>query len=562
MPEQFQNRWKLLDTVSITDPATKLFAHRLNCLGSLYYFIKVGLRRHRLQDTLHKLMADSVEKEHLKEVHEWPRDHFKTTIYSEGAPMWWALPFTSKDEAYMRALGYDDEWIRWMRSVHDQDTRTLIVSSNIDNAIKIGRRVGHHYENNDFFRELFPEIIPDSSCVWSDKCRTQKRTKASPDGEGTFDFLGVGAALQSRHYKRVIQDDLVGRDAIDSPVVMADIISYHQLLVGAWDSDPTLVNSENDEIVVGNRWSMKDLNAWIVENETWFHTATHSALGGCCALHPAGVPLFSAEYTKEKLEKIAVRLGLYYFSCQYLNNPIAPGSSTFDASWLSYYAARTVSLTDRRMILEHEVVEGVTIKDVMPANLRIIMIVDPNHAENKGRCRHAVSVLGYYKQKLDGKTDERMYLLDSWAESCTYEKLVAKIYELAAYWRLTEFWLETVAAQKILKFYLEYRNRIEGHVLKVNELKIDYSPNAKVRRIEGLNPWFAEHRFFTQRRFKDFAMEYKSFPYGKTLDILDTVAYAPQVFDSVGVTPKQEIKVWLEQNKQNNPILNVGVAGY
>jgi len=38
-----------------------------------------------------------------------------------------------------------------------------------------------------------------------------------PHGEGTYDFLGVGGALQSRHYNGIlIQDDLIGRKAIES----------------------------------------------------------------------------------------------------------------------------------------------------------------------------------------------------------------------------------------------------------------------------------------------------------------------------------------------------------
>jgi hypothetical protein len=198
----------------------------------------------------------------------------------------------------------------------------------------------------------------------------------------------------------------------------------------------------------------------------------------------------------------------------------------------------------------------------MPANLRIVMICDPNHAQNKGRCRHAISVVGYLKEKTDGKIDERMYLLDSWAESCNYEKLVAKIYEMADYWKLNEFWLETIAAQQYLKFYLDYRNRIESRKLTVRELKIDYSPNAKHRRIEALNPWFAENRFFTQRKFTDFALEYKGFPNGKTIDILDTLAYAPQVFDCVGVTPKAEIKAWVQRQQTTNPMSDLSIAGY
>lgn len=128
MAQLEKTRWELLDVSLLNSPKEKKLAHRLNSLGSFYYFVKFTLRRHRLYDPLHEYMASYIEKEHLKEVIEIPRDHFKSTIYSEGAPMWWALPFSDQDEGYMRKLGYGNEFIRWMNIAHDRDTRTLIVS--------------------------------------------------------------------------------------------------------------------------------------------------------------------------------------------------------------------------------------------------------------------------------------------------------------------------------------------------------------------------------------------------------------------------------------------------
>jgi len=126
-----------------------------------------------------------------------PRDYFKSTICTEGLPMWKALPFGDSDEASFRSLGYGDEFIRWMRKAHNPDTRLLLVSENITNAAKLGQRIRWHYESNALYRALFPETLPDSSCVWTNFSLSIKRPNlmTGGHGEGTFDFLGVGGAF-------------------------------------------------------------------------------------------------------------------------------------------------------------------------------------------------------------------------------------------------------------------------------------------------------------------------------------------------------------------------------
>src|SRR5260221_13195879 len=97
----FANQWRMIPLAGLTSKALDS-AHRLNSLGSSYYFGKIVLRKHRLVEHLHKMMLDTIEQDYLKEVIEWPRGHFKTTCYSEIAPIWWALPFTDEDESLMR----------------------------------------------------------------------------------------------------------------------------------------------------------------------------------------------------------------------------------------------------------------------------------------------------------------------------------------------------------------------------------------------------------------------------------------------------------------------------
>lgn len=528
-PFEFDSTFKPLPIIGLTGEAWRR-AMRLNSLGSLYFFIKITLKRRRLSENLHKPFCQSLEREHIKDVYEVPRDHFKSTICGEGLPMWRTLFASDEDLNEFRKLGYPTEFINWINRIHRPEARNLLVSENITNAGKLGRKIDFHYESNPIFRHLFPELIPTSSEVWSNisKCHRlpTSRKALGGHGEGTFDFLGVGGALQSRHYDGiVVQDDLVGRKAIESPSIMDKAIECHQLMVGAFENEDAL--ADNDELVVGNRWGYYDLNSWIKENEPWFQFQTHSALGGCCSLHPMDLPIFPEEFSHEKLERWRTRLGAYQFSCQFLNNPASPENAAFAEKDLRYYSI--IKGENDEKIIRHEVVDGIIIKDIKVSHLSVCMVTDPNHSGSEGRCRHAINVVGL-------SSDGRYYLLDCWAEACEADKYIAKLYEVAENWNMHKLGIETVAAQKYLAYHINYRNRLENRNLRLVELKgeVDAPDGTITRKKEWrirnvLSPIFESNKFFTQRRFQDFKGEYTSFPRGRFVDLLDALAYVPQM---------------------------------
>lgn len=568
--EQPHGIWNVIPVTALKTSTERKVAHRLNALGSLFYHSKVVLRNTRLSENFHYDICQSIEREHLKEVLEVPRDHFKSTICSESAPIWWALPFSDQDEMFMRALGYGDAWCRWMKRAHNQDTRTLLVSENITNARKLGVRIDGHYTDNKFFRTLFPEIIPGSTSSWTQDSKTHKRSSSSkPHGEGTFDYLGVGAALQSRHYDRVIQDDLVGKAAAESDVVMQKTIEYHKLLVGAFDSVPGQ-ELDNDEIVVGNRWSWRDLNSYIRENETYFRITNHSALGGCCDKHPEGLPIFPEEFTVQKLERFSRRLGTYLFSCQFLNNPTTPEALEFDQKNLRFYNWRKEYDGDGRgqVYIQHEVADQEVLEDIPVNKLQIVMVADPNHSGADGRCNHAITVVGIrknvtrtYINKEDGTVKtallDNIYLLDCWADHTSYDKFIHQIYALAEKWKLRGFYLETIAAQGYLKYHLEFRNRVESRKLKIWELNTPKTKNAKEVRIEALGPYLENKQIFCRRSQAGFIRELSLYPNGNTRDILDTLGYAAQIWGK-GMSPAE----YNEFYSNNQPAVGAGPCGY
>lgn len=538
------NSYKVIPVPKDIPKETQRAIHRMNCLGSLYYFATVVLNKNKFQKNpdparnLHLLMCKTVEKDGLQEVIEIPRDHFKSSVYSECNPMWRVLPFTEADEILFRKIGYSDEFILWMKRAHRQNYRWLLVSEVTLNAQKLGTKIAFHYESNEVFKHFFPEIIPDKSCTWNADSLHHKRTAGATDGgEGTFDFIGVGGALQSRHYDGMVQDDLIGRAAFESPSILEATIEYHQLLVGAMDAEVDGSGRENDEIIVGNRWAYNDLNSYIRTNENYFNFTTHSALGGCCKLHPYGTPIFPEAFTLEKLDRFKRRLGNYLFSCQFLNTPINPAEVKFKVSDLRYYEfvkdeeGSVTTDKKRRVKIRHHVHEGDVIADVYPRNLKRYMIVDPNHSGNEGRCRHAITVTGVHENP------RREYLLDVWAKACGIDEFISVMLHLAVdVWKLDEIYLETIAAQKYLKYHLDTKIASSTDPklknLKIKELKTPKTKNAKKMRIDGLGPIFERHEFWVntygQNEFLD---EIKEYPNGQLRDVLDTLGYGPQVWE-------------------------------
>jgi len=128
-------------------------------------------------------------------------------------------------------------------------------------------------------------------------------------------------------------------------------------------------------------------------------------------------------------------------------------------------------------------------------------------------------------------------------------------------WNLKEFWLETVAAQNILKFYLDERSARENIPLVVNELPYDNSENAKKNRIESLEPLIKNHQMWCHRSQEKFVSQIRNYP-GGLVDVLDTLGYGLKIMSiSIGPSAK-EMQDWLKEQEAEFASRGSGSAGY
>lgn len=559
-------KWSLLPLIFDDDKKYRT-AVRLNSLASHFFFTRHTLKRHRLARFHYECMSMSLERDNVQLGLECPRRHFKSTCATEAYAIWRALPFTVNDELLMRAAGMDDAYIAWMKRCHNQNIRILIVTETGDNAAIMAKNVDNHYYNNSLFRAAFTDILPGPDAVWNEKAKYQKRTMDR--AEATFTYRGVGQAVQSQHFDLIIEDDLVGRDAIKSEIVMQDTIDYHCLLTGVYDTEPmedaegnriSVADKIDEELIVGNRWSHDDMNTWIRVHEPSFKWETHDAEGGCCKKHPQhGIPIFPEEWSMEKLARYRIRLGPWNYSHQMRNVSMLPEEQIFKPEWLKYFryqASRPdLPLEDLRNVLmiQHEVQGGETIPDIEAGSLSLRMIVDLAHAKKKKRANHVILIVGY-----DAET-QRIYICEVWAKATGYGELVDKFYELAEKWGLRSAYMELVAAQNLMEFYIKEKNSRVKWPVHVIELPYDNSANAKKNRIEATEPLFRNFNVFCHRSQDAFISEYLAYPASTTVDVLDTFGYVPQTLDS---TSNNDVISFLQKQNQTFRERRASITGW
>jgi len=621
----YASQWTLLPCTSSSGLSSKAVrtAWRLNSLGSPFFFIKAVLRKHRLSPNFHRYYCSLYECEHLLEVFEIPRDHFKTTI-ALGMMIWYALPFGDREKNLMRALGYSEEWIRWMERAHDVNTRSIFVTETIKNAWKKGNIIDREYKSNNLFRSLFKEILPDSSCQWSMDVKTHKRDynlASANQGEGTYNFTGIDAALQSQHANRFFLDDLFGKEALKSDLVAESTWEYVRLIAGAFDSVKGNPDELPDVIVDGNRWSYKDLNWRIKKERMGFRFHTHDAEGGCCSLHPPNTPLFPEEFSIKKLARLKHWFGDYFYSCQFRNRPIPPGGNKFKLEWLKYFVFKTipmsvsVPLIDRQVYketckVEQEILrnmtagglyqpfrvygrdndqffdkrnrqykaihypteQGATERDVVTNNLIKCLWFDPNHAGEKGRSRNCIIATGLSKEPL------KLHLLEGFCEISSREDAAQMLYIIGERWRIRNVWIEGSAGQSWIPTLLTELNnykRKDGKWYFDNFLpfKDNRNENAKDERIDNSEPFYRrgliylcqndENRDKDGKNFLDkFLEEYEEYPHGRFKDILDTIGHICENFDKNLITEHDLSNLYMRSTSDFKNPTRSSMTGY
>lgn len=245
----------------------------------------------------HKLMCESVVNGGKKQLHLWPRGHFKSTMITIGNVL--------------------------RRVSNNPNIRILIANSTSAKSEAFLREIKGHIEKNEKYRELYGNHL--NKDKWTDKeIISAQRTKNLK--EPTILAVGVGQSVTGFHFDLIVGDDLVDYDSVNTPEQIAKTKRW-------WGDAMSLLEPDGDVILIGTRYHYADLYGDIIENlKEEYQPQIHSAYRDDDSI------LFPSRFTQEKLDAIRKEQGSYMFSCQYLNDPVDDETAKFKKAWFKYEA--------------------------------------------------------------------------------------------------------------------------------------------------------------------------------------------------------------------------------
>lgn len=437
--------------------------------------------------------------------------------------------------------------------------RILIVGDTGPNAWKHLGKIKNQFEGNRLLRWLYPER------VWADTAKAPKWSQESlylPQdingtpalhGEPTFDAIGAGGAVVSRHYDTINADDLIGEDEYFSEAEMSKKIDWFSNLEALFV--PPLEDSLMD--IPSTYWRTDDVYAYAEDfygnGEQPVPTGPYSYQRGGIAVFRRGAleegkaifPIqrnadgkvingYPVEFFHRLRDKNPER-----YAAQYANNPKSAENAYFRSEFLRYYGV--ASEDGRRIFIEHA---GGIIEQVDTDSLIRISMCDP-HAGGTNRFRGSRAAV--ITTAVDPRYP-RIYILDCWIKRAPTDKIVDEIFRQQKHWQPDIFSIEANGMQKMLRYWIDERSERDPFTYP----QIPYHPFIPAgdkdgeRRIKGLQPYFKAGQIWLQRGFTELIEEYESWPRGLK-DGLDCLSQGLPLWDTDIQTTEQELFAYEEQ---------------
>ena len=463
-------------------------ALRAKAQESLYFFAKGVCGFDRLVPRIHgpicSLLSNYEVNTRLRIL--LPRGWYKTTLVSQAYPAW--------------------------RAIRDSNVRSLLIQNTYSNAVAKLKVIDSIFTGNPILRLLFPEILPDSSCKWAagDMCLKRPRQYS----ESTFEAAGTNTKVVSRHYNLIIEDDTVAPDR-DNVNAQNMVPSHHdiELAIGMHRLMPPLLDqpSKDQLVVVGTRWYERDLLQWIKENErnykSYERACREDSLG-----HPSirGSCSFPERFGPDVLAELENSMGVYLFSCLYLNLPVASADMTFRKEWIKHYLEPPPHLV---------------------CYTTVDMSGDPAHAKKSSEQDYSV-VLTCGKDLDTGL----VYVLDYFHQRCTPGEHILALLNHVRLYHPVCVGIETGGYQNTFQYWLKEQMRLHNLFFLIEPLT--HGGRSKELRIRGLQPMIASGSLLFRTHHQELISELESFPLGVHDDLIDALAMQQELWTATKTLEK------------------------
>jgi hypothetical protein len=499
---------------------------RLLCSQSFFHFVKIvggsvnqgGIISPDIHKPLCKFFQDPNEK---RIGILMPRDWRKSTIFTKWGAIWLYL---RNHEERMAIVAETEK----------------IASNMLDGIEKLILGCAK-------LRELYPELlVVDKSWTKNNKwsgteCMLPRKGFYS---EPTITCLGVGAAAQSRHFTTAIFDDLCGKQAMESAVILEDTLrwfdNYHELLVEPQVDKPDASRA----YYIGTHWILGDLPSYIMteyrDEFRWrvvpAQKASEDRVKEATKEKPHVVYIqndkqevgetnwpeqFSTEYYTEMASNPQKQM---IFWTQHMNMPTAAeGINTIKYEWIKFYMFEE----------DADGVVWVRCKDdnqkFRVCDMTIRGVIDPGGFASgsgiKKSSRNAFVLVG------QARNTYKKFVLETWAQKIASPSgMMKKIFAAQRKWRVASWHVEVYASQNyILK---DIREEVAKENIRLVALPLppEHTDDAKNKRIQGLIQPISNGEVYMHETQKDAIAELINHPGGLTHDLADCMGWHEKMF--------------------------------
>lgn len=454
---------------------------RATTLSSTYAFAKFVCGFHDLSPELHGMMARWIEGPSKLKLGMAPRGHLKTSL--------WTLADSLR------------------RVTADPNLRLLIVNETEKNTQKWIQQM-QGVVVSPLYRFLFPEVVPDTTKVrWNMSQMELVRQANWP--EPTIEGMGVGAASTSNHFDRIRNDDIVGRDARESPSVMEKAIDHRKL---CWS---LLVNPDKSAIDdVCTRWHPKDAADWALRH-----------VKGLDILHlrvwdQEKRPLWPERFTPDVIDQVRVEQGAEMFGLQYLNESVGEGISEFDPKLVRSFS---FDYQESEIFLVLERPSGP--RRVRLSDCSVFQVIDAGLSPESHDARTANVTIALTPPTESEPFD--LVVLEAKATRSAPPEVLSEAH--SSY----ERWQPMFAAIEVFGGHVAfYHWALQAYPdMRLVKLKLDTTRSKATRIRQFWGVYLTQKRLYVNpKEAGDLLDELVQWPNGRTVDLLDAAAWTPSVW--------------------------------
>lgn len=460
---------KLLSGLQSLSEASAIPRLRTLCQTDLYFLLRYALGRADADKAWVFERCREVQAAPDGRLDLWAREHYKSTIIT--------FALTVQD------------------ILNDPEVTVGIFSHTRPIAKAFLRQIKREFEANERLRHWFADILwanPREAPKWSEDEGIVVRRKGNPK-EATLEAWGlVDGQPTGRHFALMIYDDVVTRESVTTPEMIAKVTE-------AWELSRNLGSEGGRTRYIGTRYHFNDTYRTILEREAAVPRVYAATEDGRIEGKPRLL-------TPERLAEKRREMGPYTFACQMLQDPRADEAQGFREEWLRFYEREPL-----------EVARG--------ANRYIL--VDAASAKKAGS---DYTCLWVWALAADGN----YYWIDGLRDRLNLKERADRLFLLHRRWRPLGVGYERYGLMADVEYVAERMER-ENYRFAVTELGGQLAKNDRIRR---LIPAFAQGRVWLPRRLLQvdgqgrvgdlvrifLEQEYRAFPVSRHDDMLDAAS--------------------------------------